>query len=219
MSKNQKNANSKISNRSCPGPSYGRPNGELGSRRLSENHKIFFYTRRKEATVKKLLSLCLATFALMGGVIFADASDFGGSWDGGSDGYTNQELCCGEPQEHPCGQSYQLYCKYTPCYYNEWRTVCEPQCYQKKCCRYVPETYEKCCVKYVPQYYTQQCCRYVPQYYCTTETREVQRKVCDRKCKYVPKYFYKLVCTPQADCPAPAANACCPAPANNACCP
>lgn len=117
-------------------------------------------------------------------------------------GYNGQEVCCGQPFEHPCGDTYQLYCSYKPCYYNEWRTVCEPQCYQKKCCKYVAKEYDKCCVKYVPQYYTQKCCKYEPSYYYENCTREVSRKVCDRKCKWVPQYYYKHICNkaPEACC-------------------
>ena len=105
----------------------------------------------------------------------------------------DQEFCCGEPQEHPCGDIYCLYCKYEPCYYNEWHTINEPKCYEKKCCRYIAKEYEKTCVKYVPQYYTQTCCRYEPEYFTTTEVRNCPRKVCERKCKWVPKYYYKHI--------------------------
>lgn len=128
--------------------------------------------------------------------------DNSNGYSGQEQGYYNQEVCCGQPFEHACGDTYQLYCTYKPCYYNEWRTVCEPQCYQKKCCKYVAKEYDKCCVKYVPQYYTQKCCKYEPEYFYTTETREVSRKVCDRKCKYVPQYYYKHICSkaPEACC-------------------
>lgn len=106
--------------------------------------------------------------------------------------------CCAPCPDQPCGESYQLYCHYEPCYYNEWHTVCEPKVVRKKCCRYVPKQYEKCCVKYVPQYYTQTCCRYEPEYYYVDETKNVTRKVCQQKCKYVPKYYYKHVCDKNA---------------------
>ncbi len=114
--------------------------------------------------------------------------------------YSNQEFCCGEPQEHPCGDTFQLYCKYEPCFFNEWKTITEPKCYEKKCCRYVAKEYEKICVKYVPQYYTQTCCRYEPEYFTTTEVRNCSRKVCERKCKWVPKYYYKHVCQQPVPC-------------------
>lgn len=162
--------------------------------------------------MKKLLSLALASFGLLfGASVFADGSFADtavqttsavthqvvgdlpiDSEDGHA--YSNKEFCCGEPEEHPCGDSYCLYCKYEPCYYNEWQTVCEPKCYEKKCCRYVAKEYEKTCVKYVPQYYTQTCCRYEPEYFTTTEVRNCSRKVCQKKCKWVPKYYYKRVC-------------------------
>ncbi len=127
-----------------------------------------------------------------------EGRDFQGNFSNNGDhqDYSNQEFCCGEPQEHQCGDVYCLYCKYEPCYYNEWRTVSEPKCYEKKCCRYVAKEYEKTCVKYVPQYYTQTCCRYEPEYFTTTEVRNCSRKVCDRKCKWVPKYYYKHICNP-----------------------
>lgn len=160
--------------------------------------------------MKKLLTLCLAAMGLLvasPGQADNTTNAVQQQWSGQQDGqqhdghqYAGQEFCCGDVQEHPCGDSYCLYCKYEPCYYNEWHTVCEPQCYQKKCCRYVPKQYEKCCVKYVPQYYNQTCCRYEPEYFYTTETRNVSRKVCEKKCKYVPKYYYKHICSPAPAC-------------------
>lgn len=143
--------------------------------------------------MKKLLTLSLATFGLLfGSTVFANES-----W--GDTG--TQDLGCCQPQEElcqpaekPCGDSYVKYCKYTPCYINEYRTVCDTKCCPKKCTRYVNQPYEKTCCKMVPQYYTQTCNRLVPQCYTVNEYQKCYRKVCDKKVKWVPQYYYKHIC-------------------------
>lgn len=161
----------------------------------------------KEDAMRKILSICLAAVGfLMAPGVYAQYDSSGQDYSQNSNYNSNyqdqqhysQEHCCGEPQEQPCGTAYCLYCKYEPSYYNEWRTICEPKVFTKKCCRYVPKEYEKCCVKYVPQYYTQTCCRYEPEYFDVSETRDVPRKICEQKVTYVPRYYYKQVCNPNA---------------------
>lgn len=125
-----------------------------------------------------------------------------------------QEQAVGEAQEFACGTCYCLYVKYEPCYSNCYRTVCEPQVRQKKCTRWVPKYFEKCCVKYVPQYYNQTCCKYEQECYYVDEAYQTQRRVCDRQCKWVPKYYYKKIENPcqQPVCPPTTVETnCCPA--------
>lgn len=166
----------------------------------------------KEDAMRKILSICLAAvgFLLTAPGAYAQYDSAGQDsynnsynnayqyqqYQGHDQRYYGQEQRCGEAFEQSAGVCYCLYCRYEPSYYNEWRTVCEPQVFTKKCCRYVPKEYEKCCVKYVPQYYTQTCCRYEPEYFCVSETRDVPRKVCEQKVTYVPRYYYKQVCSP-----------------------
>lgn len=148
--------------------------------------------------MRKILSICVAAlgfFVATPGAYAQSADQNNYNYSGNYAGQQYaQEQCCGDVVEQACGTCYCLYCKYEPCYYNEWHTVCEPKVFRKKCCRYVPREYEKCCVKYVPQYYTQTCCRYEPEYFYVDETRDVPRKVCEQKVNYVPRYYYKQVC-------------------------
>jgi hypothetical protein len=135
--------------------------------------------------MKKILCLfsCLCTFAF--GQTFAD--------------YSPEEQCC-DRMEYPCGTCYCLYCKYEPCYYNTYKCVSEPKCCKKKCYRWVPKYYEKCCVKYVPQYYTQTCCKYEQECYEVETTEYCKKRVCEKQCKMVPKYYWKCSQGPSA-CP------------------
>ncbi len=126
----------------------------------------------------------------------------------------NADPCCPQPKvecppDQPCPDTYQLYCHYEPCYYDDYRCVEEPQYYNKKCCRMVPKYYEVCKCKYVPQYYTETCCKEEPEYYDVCECKTCKKWVCDKKCKWVPKYYYKHECAPQPQC-APAQQ-CAPA--------
>lgn len=157
--------------------------------------------------MKKLLSLCLVSFGLLFGTSIAANEVMGGyddvNYAGGTYESQGTDACCTPPAEHACGDSYQLYCKYEPCYYNEYRTVCDEKCVPKQCCRYVNKPYQKTCCKMVPQYYTVSCDRQCPEYYTVNETVKCYRKVCDRKCKWVPKYYYKHECgtaTPAQGC-------------------
>lgn len=145
--------------------------------------------------MKKIITLCFAAIGLFVASA-AQAEDYSCQQDQCTEQTCDAQACC--PQDQACGDSYQLYCHYEPCYYNEWHTVCCPKVCKKKCCRYVPKYYEKCCVKYVPQYYTQTCCRYEPEYYYVDETQNEYKKVCEQKCRYVPKYYYKHCCEPAA---------------------
>ncbi len=160
--------------------------------------------------MKKLLTLSLASFGLLfGASVFAADGSWGGDNSGQDLGccQPQQDLC--QPPERQCGDAYVKYCKYTPCYYNEYRTVCDQKCTQKQCCRYVNKPYEKTCCKYVPQYYTQTCNRLCPEYYTVNDTVNCYRKVCDKKVKWVPQYYYKNVCGPEAESyAAPAAGGC-----------
>ncbi len=152
--------------------------------------------------MKKLLSLCLASFGLLFGAgLVADEAWSGDSSEGG---------CCAQaepckPADRPCGEAWIKMCKYNPCYYTTCRTVCDEKCCPKQCCRYVDQCYDVTCCRYVPQYYTKQCTRKVPQYYTVNETQKCYRKVYDKHVKWVPQYYYKHICG-EAE---PEAQACC----------
>jgi len=113
-----------------------------------------------------------------------------------------EEQSCGETKEYPCGTCYCLYVKYEPKYYDTWKCVSEPKCCKKKCYRWVPKYYDKCCVKYVPQYYTQTCCKYEQECYEVETQVECKKRVCEKQCKYVPKYYWKCSQGPTACQPA-----------------
>ena len=100
----------------------------------------------------------------------------------------------GCPSDQPCGDCWCLYCRYQPCYYNQWRCECEPRSVQRRCCRWVPREYEVQRCRYVPQYYCEKCCRYEPEYYCVDQCVQCKKWVCDRQCTYRPCYYYKRVC-------------------------
>lgn len=120
-----------------------------------------------------------------------------------------RKKCCRRVPRNYC----ELRCKYVPEYYT--KTEC---CYEKvdcgaddcsnatdQCARpfcYAPKEVESQCVRYVPNYYYVTQCRYEFEYYYVYENMPCKKWICEPRCQYVPRYYWKRVCT----------NECCETP-------
>ena len=109
-----------------------------------------------------------------------------------------------ECEDKPCGDCWCQYVRYELSYYTTQRCVEKQVPYKKKCCRYVPKYYEVQRCRYIPEYYTETICRNVPEFYCEDACKTCQEWVCEEQCEYVPKYYWKRVCSsPSCETPCP----------------
>jgi len=103
---------------------------------------------------------------------------------------TDCPVACPQVPDTECDE-WKLMCHQQPCPYNSWKCVEEQVPCKKQCCRYVPKYYEVDKCRYVPQHYKETYCRYEKENYEVEDSRTCKKWVCEQKCKYTPKYYWK----------------------------
>ncbi len=118
-----------------------------------------------------------------------------------------QDACCPPadcPCDQPCDQAtndtYRLFVHYEPCWYTTKRCVEEKIPCKKKCYRKVPcySQVERC--RMVPEKYCETVCTYKTECYEVDDCKTCTKVVCDKHCKYVPRYYWKHVCEDTTAC-------------------